>query len=122
MSESTGNAPNPLRGVIGAVAGGVLGFVGFGLLFELGLYGMVVPGAMVGWACGAQSGGRSIPLGILSAMLAAATCLYTQWHFFPFFADDSFSYFLRHLGDLPLSATLCMAAGVFAAFWFGKGQ
>ena len=122
MSESTVNAPNLLRGAIGAVAGGVLGFMGFGLLFRLGLYGMVVPGALVGWACGAQSGGRSVPLGILSAILATATCLYTEWHFLPFLADDSFSYFLSHLNDLQPRTTLSMAAGIFAGFWFGKGR
>ncbi|MEO2015453.1 MAG: hypothetical protein ABGZ53_13885 [Fuerstiella sp.] len=122
MSESTGNSPNSVRGVIGAVGGGVLGVIGFGLLLRLGLYGMVVPGAMVGWACGAQSGGRSVPLGIFCAMLATATCLYTEWHFFSFVADDSFSYFLSHLNDLKLRTTLSIAAGIFAAFWFGKGR
>lgn len=122
MTHSTDHAPNLLRGAIGAVAGGVLGFAGFGLLFRLGLYGMVVPGAMVGWACGAQSGGRSIPLGILSAILATATCVYTEWHFLPFIEDDSFSYFLSHLNDLQLRTTLSMAAGIFAGFWFGKGR
>ena len=68
MSETTGNGPNHVRGVIGAVAGGVLGVIAFALLLELGLYGMVVPGAMVGWACRAQSGCRSVPLGIVSAI------------------------------------------------------
>ena len=121
MSETTGNASNPVRGVIGAVVGGVLGFMGFGLLLKLGLYGMVVPGAMVGWACGAQSGGRSVPLGIVSAMMAAATCLYTEWYFFPWVADESFTYFLSHLHDLQLRTILSMAAGIFAGFWFGKG-
>jgi len=53
MSESTVTAPNILRVVTGAVAGGVPGFIAFGLLFRRGLYGMVVPGAMTGWACGA---------------------------------------------------------------------
>jgi hypothetical protein len=122
MSESTGNAPNLVRGAFGAVAGCVLGVLGFGLLLRLGLYGMVLPGAVVGWACGAQSGGRSVPLGILSAILATGTCLYAEWHFFPFVADNSFAYFLSHLTDLQLGTTLSMSASVFAGFWFGAGR
>ena len=107
---------------MGLIAGGALGCIGFYLLMQLGLYAMIVPGAMIGLGCGAQAGGRSIALGVVAAVVSLALGIVIEWYFFPFIADKSLSYFLQNLSGLTLRAKIMIAAGAFAGFWFGRGR
>lgn len=122
MTDTNHRRPKYLLAAAGAVGGAVLGCLAFYFLLTLGFYGMVLPGALIGLGCGAQSAARSNAVGVAAALLALIVSLLTEWHFFPFLADNSLSYFLAHLGDLKTMTMLTIAAGVFAGFWFGRGR
>ena len=114
--------PNYVKAIVGIIAGGVLGYIGFYLLLQLGLYAMILPGAMIGLGCGAQAGARSLVLGVVAGIVAFAFGVFIEWNFFPFVADGSFGFFVKHLSDLTDRAQLMIAAGTFAGFWFGRGR
>ena len=107
-------------GLIGAIAGGIVGFYGFGWFYRYGFYAMILPGALLGAGCGLLAGTRSHLRGALCAAAALALSLYTEWAFFPFIADGSFGYFLRHIPDLRPVSLLMIALGTFAGFYFGR--
>lgn len=109
-------------GIIGGVAGAAAGYFLFRLLAQQGLYGMVVPGAMLGLGCGLLSGGRSGALGILCGFLAVPLGLFTEWKCFPFATDESLGFFLAHLGHLHGMTLVMIALGAVFAFWFGRGS
>lgn len=114
--------PNYPKAIAGAIGGAVAGAIGFWLMLQLGLYALIIPGAMIGLGCGAQSGAPSIPLAIIAAVMALCLTIFIEWYFFPFNADGSFGYFLRHLNELQPGTKLMAAAGTFAGFWFGRGR
>ena len=114
--------PNYPKAIAGAIGGAVLGYIGFWLMLQLGLYALILPGAMIGLGCGAQSGAPSVPLAVFAALLALCVTVFVEWQFFPFLADDSFVYFVKNLGDLKPGTKLMLAAGTFAGFWFGRGR
>jgi hypothetical protein len=121
MPESIGRA-NWIFGVVGAVAGGALGFFAFQLLTREGFYGLLLPGAALGLGCGALSGGKSNGLAALCCVLAALLGIITEWWFFPFMADGSLLYFAAHLQDLRITTLVSIAAGALFGFWFGRGR
>ena len=114
--------PRYLRAVIGSFAGAFLGYLGFAMLTKIGVYAMVVPGAMTGLGCGAQSGTKSIPLGLYAAALAFIVSVLIEWHFFPFVADESLPYFVSNLDGLSRLTKVMFGFGTFAGFWFGRGR
>jgi hypothetical protein len=109
-----------ILGLIGAVGGGVVGFYGFAWFARHGFYAMILPGGLLGAGCGALAGTKSQLRGILCAAAALALSVYSEWAIFPFVADDSFGYFLRHVQDLSPVKLLMMALGTFAAYYFGR--
>lgn len=120
--SQSAHRPNFPKAICGTIAGMLLGYVGFALLWKLGFYAMVVPGTMIGLGCGAQSGGRSLMLGLFAAFVAMGFGLFIEWKFFSFIADDSFGYFLTNLSELKTQTKLLITAGAFAGFWFGRGR
>ena len=122
QTEQTFARPNYVKAIAGTIAGAVLGYLGFLLMVKTGFYAMVIPGAMIGLGCGAQSGARSLALGIMAAVVTICLSVFIEWKFFPFIADDSFSYFLAHLNELKVQTKLLIVAGTFAGFWFGRGR
>ena len=113
-------SPRYLRAVIGAVVGAFIGYLAFSMLLGVGLYGMVVPGALVGLGCGGLAGGRSWGLAIFAGFLGLMLSLLLEWHFFK--PDDSLQHFMANVGALKVRTKLTIAAGTFAAFWFGRGR
>lgn len=114
-----------LIGLVGAVAGGVLGFLAFGWMYRKGFYAMVLPGGLVGIGCGLLARHESWARGIACAVLAVVAGLLAEWYFTPRFAEDpGLPFFLRHLGDVdaPTVTFGLIAIGAAAAFWFGKGR
>lgn len=83
-------APNYSKAIAGAIGGAVIGYIGFSLMMKMGLYALVLPGAMIGLGCGAQSGAHSWPLAIFAGLTALCLTVFIEWHFFPFVADESF--------------------------------
>jgi len=111
-----------IRGILGAAIGGVLGYFAFGWLARAGLYGIMVPGLLLGLGAGLVARGSSQALGILCALAAIVLAVFTEWKAFPFVKDGSFSFFLSHLHQLPAVKLVMMGLGALAAYWFGQGR
>jgi len=111
-----------LLGAVGAVAGGALGYLLFFAIARHGFYAMVLPGALAGLCCGALSGRKSVPLGILCGILGLAAGVLTEWRFAPFVKDHRLSFFLAHLHQLNRVSQIMIALGGGFAFWFGLGR
>lgn len=119
-----GQAATILRGLGGAILGGIAGYVLFRLLLAYGLYGLMIPGVVLGLGAGWSAGGRSRVLGILCGVLALALMIVAEWHRAPMIKDESLLYFVTHLHQLN-GATLkllMLALGTAAAYWFGQGR
>ena len=110
------------KGSGGAIAGGALGHFGFEWFTTMGFYSLILPGALLGLGFGLASQQRNFVFGIICAIAAMALGLFSEWSSFPFLADNSFSYFLRHLHQLKPITWIMLVVGALLAFWFGKGR
>jgi hypothetical protein len=117
------NAASTIFGVLGATIGGV---IGFGLYVWLrrtqALYGLILPGALLGLGCGLLARHRSLARGVACGLAALVLGLYSEWHEAPFVADRSFGYFLTHLDKLrfPVPTLGMTVLGALFAVWWGK--
>lgn len=110
-------------GLIGAVAGGALGFFLFGWALRQGFYAMILPGGLLGIGCALLSWKPSVPRGIACGIAALGLGFFTEWWWYrPFGADRSLSYFLAHIGQLDASGItyLMIGLGALIAVWIGK--
>ena len=109
-------------GLVGAVAGGALGFFLFGWALRQGFYAMILPGGLLGIGCALLSRHPSVPRGIACGVAALGLGVFTEWWYRPFGADKSLSYFLAHIGqlDAPGITYLMIGLGTLIAAWAGK--
>jgi hypothetical protein len=107
-------------GLVGAVAGGVLGYYTFMWIVGQGFYGLMIPGALLGLGCGLLSQHPSHFRGVACAAAACILGLYAEWKFAPFVADSSFSYLASHAAELKPLTQIMIVAGAFFAYWLGK--
>lgn len=127
MTTSNSGMPNPgieryAMGLIGAAIGGTIGYFAFSWLAQQGFYGMMLPGALLGFGCATASRIKSIPLGIACAIAAIGLAIFIEWSFFPFVADPSFTFFVENLFELKPMKLILIALGGLFAFWFGMGR
>ncbi len=116
---------SPVRlvlGLVGAAAGGAIGFFAFNWGVAQRLVAHVVPGALVGLGFGLASRSHSTAYGVICALLALFLSLYLEWYNFPFIADDSLGYFLSHIHELKPFNLIMMGIGVILAYSYGKGS
>lgn len=115
------NQPSPiaalLRGLVGAVLGGLAGYWICRGMLTYGLYAIMVPGAMLGVGWGVLARRNSIVGGVLAAAAAVALGIFTEWNLFPFVADGSLGFFLKHLADLGTVKLILIGLGAAFAFW-----
>ncbi len=111
-----------LRGCIGAIIGAAIGYLLFRWLLKQGLYGIVLPGALLGLGAGLAARARSLALGTACAIAAVVVTIVAEWVAMPFAKDTSFTFFVTHLHALPPAKLLMMACGVALAFWMGQGR
>lgn len=111
-----------LRGIAGAIAGGVVGYLGFKWMASQGFYAMVLPGSALGLGCGYASRIRSPLLGGLCAILAIGLGLLCEALVMPFVADNSLSFFFANLSELSTATILLIAVGAAMSYWFGIGR
>jgi hypothetical protein len=111
-----------VRGVAGAVVGGILGFFTFRLLLQMGLSALAAPGEFLGMGCSYLSRIRSWPLGIFCGIAALGLGIFSEWNSAPFLEDDSFGFFLRNLGGLGGGTKLMILLGTALGGWFGLGS
>jgi len=111
-----------LLGLFGAAVGGAVGFFLFGMLLTVNLYGLVLPGALLGLGCHLAAGHRSVTRGIVCGLAALILSLVSEWYHFAFKADPSFRYFLTHLDRLDRGwwAYTMIAVGSLVALWWGS--
>jgi hypothetical protein len=107
---------NTLLVIAGAVIGGALGNYIFFRLIERGLYGMIIPGGLLGIGAGLARS-RSLALAVTCGVAALILGLFTEWQYRPFRADGSFTYFLRHILDRDAYTLGMIAVGGFIGFW-----
>src|SRR3954452_19904291 len=105
-----------LLGLVGAVIGGLLGFLIFQWLVGQNLYGLMIPGAMLGLGCSLLAQHRSPARGIICGLAALILGLYTEWRFYPFRADGGFPYLVAHFFDLKPITQLMIGVGAVFAF------
>jgi hypothetical protein len=115
--------PKPLSillGLVGGILGGIVGILAFEWVVGQGYYALIIPGALVGLGCGLLSGENSNVAGGINAALALIAGLVAEWRSFPFKADRSFGYFLKHTADLKPITLIMLAIGAFLGFWWGR--
>ncbi|MDX1930923.1 MAG: hypothetical protein SFV81_30640 [Pirellulaceae bacterium] len=122
MEEQKFDVVAHARGLIGMLVGGVAGFFLFQWLVSQGFYGLAIPGAVMGLACGYASRIHSPVLAVACAIGAILLLPFAEWKVLPFVADDSFSYFLAHMHQLKPLTWIMFALGVVFAAWFGLGR
>jgi hypothetical protein len=106
------------RGLLGAAAGGAAGYFLVGWLARQGFYGIALPGVLLGLGAGWLGRGGSRPFGILCGVTGLVLGMLSEWSYFPWVKDKSFSFFLTHLPDQPPVTLLMILLGGAAAFWF----
>src|SRR5690242_10853804 len=90
-------------GLVGAVIGGAIGFFVFRWIAQHGFYGLMIPGALLGFGSSLLAQHRSFTRGLVCSVAAVGLGLFTEWKLMTRFkADDSFGYFLKHFYDLEL--------------------
>jgi|688.fasta_scaffold1534541_2 hypothetical protein len=96
--------------------GGIVGHLAFGWLLSQGYYGMVLPGGLVGMAAGLPRGeSRIVP--VICGLAALLLGLFTEWRFFPFKVDGSFTFFLRHVDELKPVTWMMIGIGALMAWY-----
>ncbi len=117
------NRRNDILVLLGAAAGGLMGYVLFFGLARRGLYALAVPGGLLGLGAGVcKTPSRVVP--VVCGLLALALGLFTEWRFAPLAAYAGLGYFLSYVHQLsPLTLTM-IAAGTLIGFWvpFRRGQ
>ena len=115
---------NWLLGLAGAVGGGILGFFVFLWLYDHGFYAVMVPGAALGLAGGALLKGRSMPFGIVCAVLAVLLGVFAHWWIrIPGDNEDpGFLYLMTHLNHITSVPLILIVLGALCGYWFGQGQ
>ena len=111
-----------LRGIAGGIFGGAIGFFVFQWLARQGMYGRMIPGALIGLGAGLAARGRSVALGVLCAIAAIALSIFAEWAVRPFLIDKSFSFFVTHLHQWSAMTMIMMGLGAVFAYWLGQGR
>ena len=113
-----------LLALVGAVAGGGLGYLAFGWLISRGFYGLAIPGALVGLGCGWLAQDRSRVRGEVCAIAALGLSIFIEGKFFPFLDEDGrphgLGFLATHLHQLSPVTLLMMAIATIVAFWTGQ--
>jgi hypothetical protein len=107
---------NDLLALAAAIAGGVLGHLGFLWIARQGFYGLVLPGAAVGVAASLLKP-KATAVFVACGVLALAAGLFSEWRFAPFIQDSRLRYFFAHLYQLRPITILMLAAGTVLGFW-----
>src|ERR1041384_4880915 len=107
---------NNLLSLAGAALGGAVGYYAFFWLVRQGLYGLILPGGLLGLGAGMFKPNSKL-IAIITGISALILTLYADWRFEPFVKDESFGYFISHLRDLRTMTLLMMAAGTIIAFY-----
>lgn len=104
--------------VVGSILGGVVGHLAFEYLLKYGLYGAVLPGALVGIGAGLIRRRRIVAVGLFAAVVALIVGVYSELDAFTF-GDGSLAFFVKN----PQPVTwIMLAVGTGLGFMLGVGR
>jgi hypothetical protein len=106
--------------LVGAAAGGALGYLTFHWGLGQGFYALMLPGASLGLGCYGLSRHPSRPRGVTCGLTALALGLVSEWSASPFLVDGGLAYFLAHVHHLRAITLIMIAAGGVVAFLLGQ--
>ncbi len=109
-------------GVLGAMAGGVIGYFAFMWMARQGFYALVLPPGLLGLGAGLCVRFRSTPFALGCGVAGLALGLFTEWKFAPFVTDASLTYFLGHLHRLKPLTLLMVGIGAFISYRMALGS
>jgi len=109
--------------LLGAAAGGLVGYLLFFAIACQGLYGLALPGGLLGLGAGVFKT-RSKVVPVACGLLALALGLFAEWRYPPFAADAGLGYFVSHVHRLRPVTLIMIAVGTLIGFWvpFRRGQ
>lgn len=107
------NAKRNLLVLAGAAVGGTLGYFLFFWVLGQGLYGLVIPGGLLGFGAAWVRGG-STGVAMICGLAGLALSLFCRWRAG---VHESFGEMLRALPQTSPVILLMIALGAFIAFW-----
>jgi hypothetical protein len=121
------NDPKQLQslalGLVGALLGGAIGYFLFIWIAQQNFYALMLPGWLLGEGAGlCARRRRSVPLGVICAVLALLLGIFAEWKYRPFIVDSSFVYALTHVHKFQPITLIFIAFGVFLAYRGGAGR
>ena len=102
--------------LLGAVIGGLIGYVVFRWLLGQGVSGLMLPGGLLGMGAGVfrtNTKAVAVVCGVMALLLG----LVAEWSSSPFIADGSFGYFIVHVRELQPATLIMIAIGAAIGFW-----
>lgn len=102
--------------LLGAVIGGGLGYIVFFAFARRGLYGLALPGGLLGLGAGIfKTRSKAVP--VVCGLMALSLGLFTEWRFAPFVVDGGLGYFVLHVHQLSPLTLIMIGAGTLIGFW-----
>jgi len=102
--------------LLGAVIGGGLGYIVFFAFVRRGLYGLALPGGLLGLGAGIfRTRSKAVP--VVCGLMALSLGLFTEWRFAPFVVDGGLGYFVLHVHQLSPLTLIMIGAGTLIGFW-----
>jgi len=120
--NDTARAKNLAVGLLGAVAGGAVGYFAFFWALRQGFYALVLPGGLAGLGGGLLVRDKSVLRAAICGSFALALGLFTEWRCEPFIADPSLGYFATHLHKLRPVTWLMVLVGGALGGWLALGR
>jgi len=111
-----------VRGLLGAIIGGGVGWFAYFWLLDQGYDGLMIPGALVGVGFNLLSTRSAWSFGFACAVMGLGLMLVCEWQSLANFHDGPFLDFLSNLHKLNTPNKIMLAAGTLMAFWIGKGR
>ena len=121
VSPRTFGPMNYLRGIAGAILGGLVGYGIYHLLYSYNFYAGILPGACLGAGAGYASGGKSYGMGAICLVMGAVLSIVGEW-LLRFAELNSFMFYLENIREIGTINMIMLGLGTFAAFWFGMGR
>lgn len=109
-------------GLLGAAAGGCLGYFAFFWIARQGFYALALPPGLLGLGASLGERGVSKPLALVCGGAGLLLGLVTEWRFAPFVTDSSFGYFITHIHTLKPITLLMIALGTYLSYKLALGR